>query len=182
MDTKHLPLIFITCILIATQSIAGQTPILNNDLPGGSGDWESTEHNLALECEITSGKHRGIYRSDDPNLTLPKGYRCQAATGGCANKEVIPENSCANLKVRWHWVGGNTPWFDRDLPTGLADYESIELQLKIECIFGNKTYFPGDELPEGYTCHSFKGAWCDNSETIPLNNCKHAPVSVRYSW
>ena len=182
MNATHVYLITLVGVLIAPPSIAGQTPILNSDLPGGSGDWETTGNNLALECEITTGKHKGVYRSDDPDLNLPEGFLCEPAVGSCSNKRIVPENSCPNLKVRWHWTGGNTPWFDRDLPTGGADYESIELQLKIECLVGTKTYFPGDELPAGYTCHSFKGAWCDNSKTQPLNNCKHVPVSVRYSW
>jgi hypothetical protein len=181
--TNTQTVLYFTILLFATPGLmAGQTPILNGDLPGGSGDWEGHVHNLVAECEITSGEYKGIYRSDDPDLSLPDGYFCESAAARCSNEYSRPKNSCVNMKVRWLWASGSTPWFDRDLPTGVSDYEAIELQLKLECLFGRQTFVPGDELPAGYTCHHLKGAWCENSKTQPLNNCKHAPVSTRYSW
>lgn len=182
MIFRHIILLLLSTLFCTAILIAGQTPILNSDLPGGSGDWEKHENNLIAECEITTGEYKGVYRSDNPDLRLPAGYKCLHTLSGCANKDTRPANSCVNTRIRWLWQDGSTPWFDRDLPTGLADYESIELQLKLECFLGRQVYYPGDDLPAGYTCDALKGAWCDNSKTRPLNNCKYAPVSVRYSW
>lgn len=182
MITKYQTLLTLAMLTATGKLMAGQTPILNSDLPGGSGDWEAHGNNLVAECEITTGKYKGIYWSNDPTLALPDGYFCEATASRCSNNYTKPKNSCVNMKVRWHWSGGKTPWFDRDLPTGQADYEAIELQLKMECFFGQEIFHPGENLPLGYTCNALKGAWCDNSKTQPINNCKHAPVRVRYSW
>lgn len=179
---KYNVLLPIALVIFTNQLMAGQTPILNADLPGGSGDWEAHGDNLVAECEITSGEYKGIYWSNDPELELPAGYICEATSSRCSNSYSIPKNSCVNMKVRWHWAGGKTPWFDRDLPTGQTDYEAIELQLKLECFIGNKIFHPNDDLPLGYTCSSLRGAWCENSKTQPINNCKHAPLRVRYHW
>lgn len=179
---KHKALLLSTLLIASSKLMAGQTPLLNSDLPGGTGDWETHERNLTTECEITTGSYKGIYRSDDPDKQLPKGYTCTTLGSVCANERTEPLNTCVNTKVRWLWDGGSTPWFDRDLPSGRADYESIEAQLELECTFGTQVYYPGEPLPQGYTCDSIWGAWCENSKTKPINSCRNSPVTIRYFW
>lgn len=178
----HKAIQIITLMVSSTTVMAGQSPVLNGDLPGGSGDWETHERNLTAECEITEGSYKGLYKSDDPDMRLPKGYHCISTGGRCKHSDADPEYPCVNMKVRWLWDGGSTPWFDRDRPDGNADYESIEVQLKLQCIFGTRIFYPGQVLPVGYTCDQIRGAWCENSKTQPINTCMNAPVSIRYSW
>lgn len=179
---KYKIILLISLISTPTLLLAGETPIFNSDLPGGSGDWENHARNLTAECEITTGNYKGIYRSDESYEKLPKGYYCRATGSWCANRDTVPLNTCVNTKVRWLWDGGSTPWFDRDLPSGNADYESIELQLEFQCIFGTQIYYPEQSLPKGYVCDNLLGAWCENSKTQPINSCRNAPVTTRYFW
>lgn len=182
MVVKQKTVWLITLLSTSASLMAGQSPVLNGDLPGGSGDWESHKHNLTVECEITAGDYKGIHRSDDPDPRLPEGYNCTSNGAWCANRYTIPKNGCINMKARWLWEGGGTPWFDRDETTGMGDYEVIEAQLNIQCIFGIQVFESGQVLPAGYTCEKMWGAWCENSKTQPLNSCKHAPVKIRYFW
>lgn len=157
--------------------LAGQTPIFNSDMPGGSGDWENNGRYLNVECQFGGT----VYRPSQP---LPAGYNCKKARGGwCDNKNTTPRNSCKNMKVRWLWSGGATPWFDRDRQGGSGDYELIELQLRAECYFGSDKFTPqSNNIPAGYTCDKYRGAWCQNNKTQPARTCRSHPVTIRYFW
>ena len=185
---KIKTLLLTTILGFSGAVLAGQTPIFNTDLTGGSGDYENNERYLNVKCRITKGPHKGTY---NPGDQLPPGYYCEKARGAyCENKKTQPLNSCKNMKVKWkwkknqwntgsNWPAGSTPWFDRDRPSGDGDYEIIEFQLKPTCYINNSPVNPSS-LPAGYTCDKKRGAWCENAKTQPINTCKN--VTIKYSW
>ncbi|MEZ5479051.1 MAG: hypothetical protein R3E95_16690 [Thiolinea sp.] len=72
-----------------------------------------------------------------------------------------------------------TPWFDRDNPSGVGDYETTSALLKIECRFKDNHQNITDNSHAGYHCNIEKGGWCKNN--VPLGNkCKDIEVRFHY--
>ena len=73
-----------------------------------------------------------------------------------------------------------TPWFDRDKPSGVGEYETTRDLLKIECRFKaapNATITQGS--PAGYHCNVAEGGWCRHNEPPGLQ-CRD--MEVRFTW
>jgi len=82
-------------------------------------------------------------------------------------------------------AGGSTPWFDRDNPSGVGDFELTQDLLTIKCRTKVTTTNPTSTpittgSPVGYNCGVPKGAWCTNAQTVPPGKC--ADMEVQYSW
>jgi hypothetical protein len=77
---------------------------------------------------------------------------------------------------------GETPWFDRDKPSGVGEYETTKDLLKIECRFKqNPTVSITDTSHPGYHCNVTEGGWCKNGEAALLGKpCQD--MEVRYKW
>ena len=77
-------------------------------------------------------------------------------------------------------LGGSTPWFNRDRPSGVGDYETTRDLLTVQCRF---TASPNQAItegsPVGYHCNIKEGGWCKNNDPAGLA-CKD--MQVRFSW
>ncbi|HEY6232435.1 MAG TPA: hypothetical protein VIW64_14330 [Pyrinomonadaceae bacterium] len=75
---------------------------------------------------------------------------------------------------------GSTPWLNRDLPSGVGDYETTSDLLQIACRF---TASPQQAITEGsplgYHCNIKEGGWCKNNTPAGLA-CKD--MEVKFSW
>ena len=76
---------------------------------------------------------------------------------------------------------GETPWLDRDKPSGVGEYETTKDLLKIECRFKgtNPPVYVTQGSPVGYHCNVTEGGWCKNNDPAGLQ-CKD--MEVRYKW
>ncbi len=82
-------------------------------------------------------------------------------------------------------LAGSTPWFDRDNPGGVGDFETTQDLLTIKCRTKVSATNPTSVAvttgsPVGYNCGVPKGAWCTNAQTVPANKC--VDMEVQYSW
>jgi hypothetical protein len=83
---------------------------------------------------------------------------------------------------------GHTPWFDRDDPSGVGDYEDtvnlFQLRCRLKGVDGPAGVVEegkvGGVATPGYHCKLPTGGWCVNAETAGGNSCKD--IEVRYSW
>lgn len=159
---------FILFSVGVSPAFAGTTGWLNRDTPGGVGEYEDTANHLRIECQTTSGK---------PAPVGP-GYTCEVSKGGiCVNKEVRG-GTCVDLRVRYLWNGGATPWLNRDNPGGLGDYEDTANLLGIVC---ERNPGPGPApVGTGHVCTSPVGGVCVNAQAQPSNPC--VDIKVRYTW
>jgi hypothetical protein len=74
---------------------------------------------------------------------------------------------------------GETPWFDRDKPSGVGEYETTRDLLKIECRFKATQQPITQGSPTGYHCNAPEGGWCKNDEPKGL---KCQDMEVKYKW
>ena len=74
---------------------------------------------------------------------------------------------------------GETPWLDRDRPSGVGEYETTKDLLKIECRFKETKAPVTQGSPAGYHCNVTEGGWCKNNDPAGLH-CKD--MEVRYKW
>jgi mucin-like protein len=74
---------------------------------------------------------------------------------------------------------GETPWFDRDKPSGVGEYETTRDLLKIECRFADTKAAITEGSPVGYHCNAPEGGWCKNNDPAGL---KCRDMEVRYKW
>ena len=76
---------------------------------------------------------------------------------------------------------GETPWLDRDRPSGVGEYETTKDLLKIECRF-KKDHSPVTQgSPAGYHCNVTEGGWCKNGEAA-LGGKPCQDMEVKYKW
>src|SRR5437870_6931307 len=77
-------------------------------------------------------------------------------------------------------LGGSTPWFNRDRPSGVGDYETTRDLLAVQCRF---TASPNQAItegsPVGYHCNIKEGGWCKNNDPAGIA-CKD--MEVKFSW
>ena len=74
---------------------------------------------------------------------------------------------------------GETPWLDRDKPSGVGEYETTKDLLKIECRFKGTHQPVTQGSPVGYHCNVTEGGWCKNNEPAGV---KCQDMEVRYKW
>lgn len=171
---KTLPLLTLAgALLLSGPSLAGSTPWFDRDNPGGSGDYETTSDLLRIECQFTANNQAITENS-------PVGYHCNIKDGGWCKNNVPAGNYCQDMKVRFHYTGGVTPWLDRDNPGGVGDYETIRHLLSVQCKFvaGGGSIQSGS--PAGYHCSiPENGGWCKNN--VPAGtHCQD--MTIRYHF
>jgi len=74
---------------------------------------------------------------------------------------------------------GETPWLDRDRPSGVGEYETTKDLLKIECRFKDDKSPVTQGSPKGYHCNVTEGGWCKNGDPAGLT-CRD--MEVKYKW
>jgi Mucin-2 protein WxxW repeating region len=165
-------------------SAGGPTPWFDRDNPSGVGDYEDTVNLLKVECQLTDGTPI-TFDANGTGTGTWVGYHCKSPTGGwCVNAETSGGNSCKDMHVRYSWTlgggaGSPTPWFDRDDPSGVGDYEDTIHLLKIECQLTNGSALPSEP---GYHCTLPTGGWCNNLEQRRAGKDRCQDMHVRYSW
>ncbi len=73
----------------------------------------------------------------------------------------------------------STPWFDRDNPGGVGDYETTRHLLSIECRFKGGNAPISENSPAGYHCNIAEGGWCKNNNPAGLA-CQDMEVKFKY--
>lgn len=112
----------------ATGAVAGTTPWLDRDNPGGTGDWENLSALVKVECAFTA---------TGQTTAGTAGYTCDTAGSICRNSAAV---ACQDTKVRYLFddLRGRkavTPWLNRDNPSGDGDWETTTDLLKVACKF-----------------------------------------------
>src|SRR4051794_7902575 len=74
---------------------------------------------------------------------------------------------------------GATPWLNRDLPSGVGDYETTSDHLQIACRFKTNGNAITEGSPLGYHCNIKEGGWCKNNSPAGLV-CQD--MEVKFSW
>lgn len=75
---------------------------------------------------------------------------------------------------------GETPWLNRDQPSGVGEYETTKDLLKIECRFkNNPTVYITQTSHPGYHCNVTEGGWCKNGDA-GVKQCQD--MEVKYKW
>jgi Mucin-2 protein WxxW repeating region len=120
----------IALLASASAAIAGQTPWLDRDNPGGTGDWENMAALVTkVECSVIATGQSTVGLS---------GYKCDVAGGSiCTNSAAL---ACQHTQIRYTFddrLGHSivTPWLNRDTPSGTGDWETTSDLLKVECKF-----------------------------------------------
>lgn len=158
----------------STLALAGQTPWLDRDNPGGTGDWENTAALITkVECNfIATGQ----------STAGTAGYTCDVNGSICKNSAAV---ACKDTNVRYTFDDkrGNThvtSWLDRDDPSGQGDWETTVDLLKVECKFtkNNAAVVTGG----AYICSSpnvINGGIGKNASNggVPVDN-----IAVRYTY
>jgi hypothetical protein len=145
---------------------------LNRDQPGGVGDYETTKDHLKIECRF---KATGNAITEG----APVGYHCNIKEGGWCKNNDPAGLKCQDMEVIFSWAGGATPWFNRDLPSGVGDYETIKDLLKVSCRFKATGNAITEGAPVGYHCNIPDGGWCKNDDPAGLR-CND--MEVMFSW
>ncbi|XP_042569724.1 uncharacterized protein si:dkey-205h13.2 [Cyprinus carpio] len=136
--------VFATCVILATSTLISLstqnciTKWFDHDDPSGNGDYElladllSTNPGeicpspIAIEAQTISGQPASQAGNIFQVYNPISGFACVNANQAgrlCADYKVrftCPEDWCSRCR---------TPWFDRDNPSGLGDYETLSLLL-----------------------------------------------------
>jgi hypothetical protein len=169
-----LVLSLVTLTVLASAALPGSTPWFNRDLPSGVGDYETTRDLLTVQCRFTANPQLSITEGS------PAGYHCNIKEGGWCKNNTPAGLACRDMQVQYSWAGGATPWLNRDLPSGVGDYETIKDQLKVACRFkANPQTAITEGSPAGYHCNIPDGGWCKNNDPAGLG-CKD--MEVMFSW
>ena len=113
----------------ASVALAGQTPWLDRDTPGGTGDWENLSALVTkVECNIIATGQSTVGMA---------GYTCDVNGSICKNSAAT---ACKDTHVRYTFDDKRgrthmTSWLDRDDPSGEGDWETTTDLLKVECKF-----------------------------------------------
>ena len=173
MNTSPL-LTLAASLLISSSALAGWTPWFDRDGPSGSGDWETTSDILKIECRF-KGTNQPI------TTNSPAGYTCNIKSGGICKNNIPKGNKCKDMEVRFHYYnGGETPWLNRDSPSGSGDWETVNDLLKPEGRFvvGGAPVQTGN--PVGYHCSMPAGGGICKNNTPAGNMCKD--LEMRYQF
>ena len=167
-----LALGLVTLAVLTGAAFAGSTPWFNRDQPGGVGDYETTRDLLKVACR---------FKANGTPITegAPVGYHCNIKEGGYCKNNDPAGVKCQDMEVMFSWAGGATPWLNRDLPSGVGDYETIKDHLKISCRFKANGSPITEGAPGGYHCNVPDGGYCKNNDPTGLS-CKD--MEVKFSW
>ena len=172
---KTLPLLALTAsLLMSGSALAASSPWFDRDDQSGSGDWETTNDILKIECRFTQNQQPITTNS-------PAGYTCNTKQGGICKNNIPAGNKCKDMEVRFHYYnGGETPWLNRDRPSGSGDWETVGDLLRPECQFVVSGAPIQTGSPTGYQCSiAAGGGICKNN--IPSGNqCED--IKIRYHF
>lgn len=86
-------------LALTSQAVAGSTPWLDRDNPGGKGDYEDTKHLLKQSCKV--GKKE--LPQGEPTSGKWKGYHNVSPMGcWCVNAET-KGGVCKDIRIKYSW-------------------------------------------------------------------------------
>lgn len=166
-------IIGLLAISSASAAMAGTTPWLDRDNPGGSGDWENLSAMATAECTFTA---------TGASTAGTAGYTCDINGSICRNSAAV---ACQDTQVRFLFddkLGHTavTGWLNRDQPSGDGDWELTSQLLKVECKFTatGQPVTPGGAFTCGNPDVRSGGSGVNaRNGGKPVDN-----IAVRFSW